>query len=68
MIRSAPEKPWEVLESDVFYFKEQIICFINYFSRFVEICLLLELSTENTINTLKSMFAGLGIPSILLYR
>ena len=61
-----PDLPWIEVASDIFDFeREQYLLTIDYYSRFIEVDKLSDLSSSTTIETLKSQFARHGIPEIL---
>lgn len=65
-IREMPHKPWSVLGSDVFYYKEKpFLIIVDHYSKYFEIISLNNLSAEVTIAAFKSVFARFGIPDIL---
>ncbi|XP_059044987.1 uncharacterized protein K02A2.6-like [Achroia grisella] len=65
-IRDMPHKPWSVLGSDVFYYKEKpFLIIVDHYSKYFEIISLSNLSAEVTIAAFKSVFARFGIPDIL---
>ena len=58
-----PLRPWEVVGTDVFHFKNKhYLCIVDYNSKFPVIKRLEGLSAENLINTVKIIFAEYGIP------
>lgn len=66
MPKEVPFGPWEVLGTDLFYFQgRDFLIVIDYFSKFVEIAELKELSSLAVIKLLKSFFARFGIPKIV---
>lgn len=53
MLRDVPDKPWEVVGVDIFYFKNKaFLLIVDYFSKFVE---LVELHLENTVQVKKDL-------------
>lgn len=61
-----PTRPWEHVGSDLFYCKKRwYLLLVDYYSRFIEVSLLAELSTHEVIEHMKSHFARHGIPEIL---
>lgn len=66
ILRGVPEIPWSVLGTDIFHFKgKDYLLTIDYFSKYVEIRKLSNLSTEEIIVSLKSVFARFCIPEKL---
>ena len=62
-----PDRPWEKVGSDLFYFSSRwYLLVVDYYSRYVEIALLQELSSSAVINQFRSIFARHGIPDILV--
>ena len=62
-----PERPWEKIGVDLFYFdNKNYLVVVDYFSRFIEMCLLTSTTSESVINHLKSLFARYGIVDTLL--
>lgn len=62
-----PNRPWEKLGSDLFYFDNKwYLLLVDYHSRFIEVALLEDLSSSRVILHLKSMFARHGVPDILI--
>ena len=61
-----PDLPWMEVASDIFdWEREQYLLTIDYYSRFIEVDKLPDLSSSTTIETLKSQFARHGIPEKL---
>ncbi|KFM57554.1 Transposon Ty3-I Gag-Pol polyprotein, partial [Stegodyphus mimosarum] len=64
--KEIPNGPWEVLGTDLFYFQgRDYLIVIDYFSKYVEIGHLEDLSSVAVIKQLKSFFARHGIPKIV---
>ena len=58
-----PDLPWIKLGCDVFdYDGEQYMVLIDYYSKFIEVDKLLDLSTTTLVNALKAQFTRYGIP------
>ena len=58
-----PEGPWEVVGSDLFDFKGvPYILLVDYFSRWIEVVELRDMTTESVLHRMKRVFARLGIP------
>lgn len=64
MSHDIPSRPWAKVGVDLFEFKgrEYLLC-VDYFSKYPEIALLQNMSSEATVTALKSIFARHGIPS-----
>ena len=57
------EAPWLEIGSDLFEFhRKNYLLAVDYYSRWIEIYELKEISSKNVITKLKSMFSRLGIP------
>ena len=66
MPKEVPNGPWEVLGTDLFHFQgREHLLVIDYFSKYVETKALTELTSVETIRSLKKMFSRFGIPKIL---
>ncbi|KAF6034356.1 hypothetical protein EB796_007337 [Bugula neritina] len=62
-----PSRPWEKLGSDLFYFDNKwFLLVVDYYSRFIEVALLEDLTSSKVILHLKSIFARHGVPEILI--
>ena len=60
-----PERPWQKVATDLFYHSgKTYIIVVDYYSRFFAIAPLKSMTTENTLNHLKSFFCRHGIPEI----
>ena len=58
-----PEKPWQELGSDLFEFQGKIyLLIVDYYSRWIEIYQLREMTSRSVIVKLKNAFARFGIP------
>ena len=68
LIRSDfPNRPWERVGSDLFFLEGKwYLLVVDYFSRYVEVDLLSELSSLEVVSHLKSIFARHGIPEMLI--
>lgn len=63
LLREVPEGPWQTLGLDFFHFKgKEWILIIDYYSKYVEVSRLENLSGFTVISKLKSVFARHGIP------
>ncbi|XP_060873973.1 uncharacterized protein K02A2.6-like [Metopolophium dirhodum] len=61
-----PDKPWQVVDTDLFYFQGKNYVFIvDYFSKFVEFVMIPKLTSSNTINAIKSNFSRHGVPETI---
>lgn len=64
--REVPDGPWQVLGIDIFFFRgSNYLLTIDYFSKYVEVIILRDLSSESVISSLKSQFSRFGIPFIV---
>ena len=62
-----PERPWQRVGTDLFQWEnKQYVLVVDYFSRYIEIALLKETSSDAVINHLKSIFARHGIPEVVI--
>ena len=63
-----PERPWEVLGTDLFEFKKKTyIVLVDYYSRWIEVKQLTpQATTTNVISRLKSAFISFGIPEVII--
>ena len=60
-------RPWERIGSDLFFLNNRwYLLVVDYFSRYIEVELLSELSSLEVVNRLKGLFARHGIPEILI--
>ena len=60
-----PERPWQKVATDLFYHSgKTYIIGVDYYLRFFDIASLKSMTTENTMNHLKSFFCCHGIPEI----
>ena len=58
-----PELPWQKVASDLFHWNQKTyLLLVDYFSRYVEIARLDQLTANEVINHTKSIFARHGIP------
>ena len=62
-----PEYPWQKVGSDLFEWEEKhYLIIVDYFSRWIEIAMLRNLSSKATIEHFKSIFARFGIPEVVV--
>lgn len=62
-----PNRAWEKVGADIFYFEgKNYLLIADYFSKYVEICLLKTMTSSEIITNLKSIFARHGIPKIFI--
>ncbi|XP_033106584.1 uncharacterized protein K02A2.6-like [Anneissia japonica] len=62
-----PSRPWEKLGIDLFHFKnKEYHIVVDYFSRWVEVSHLHEISSACVVKKLKQIFAQHGIPEIIM--
>ena len=60
------ERPWSELGADLFEFEgQQNLLLIDYYSKFIEVEELKELTSKATIDALKSQFCRHGIPNTM---
>ncbi|CAI6377494.1 unnamed protein product [Macrosiphum euphorbiae] len=65
-VRDFGDNPWEIVGTDIFqYQNRQYLLIIDYFSKYVDIEILEDMSSETTINKLKLIFSRYGIPLVL---
>ena len=58
---------WEKVGVDICVFgKENFLVICNYFSNYPEVCRLSSIASESVINAMKYVFAGQGIPQVML--
>ena len=58
-----PERPWQHIAVDLCYHKgKDYLVAVDYHSRYIEICHLVNTTTTPVINKLKNMFSRWGIP------
>ena len=61
-----PERPWSELGADLFEFKgQQYLLLIDYYSKFIEVEELKELTSKAIVDALKSQICRHGIPDTL---
>lgn len=66
IIREVPDMPWQEVASDLFHKSgENFILSVDYYSRYIEVTELKDLSAESTIKALKEQFSRQGIPEKL---
>ena len=62
-----PDYPWQKVASDLFEFKgKPYLILVDYYSRYIEMAKLSNISSAQVINHMKSIFARHGIPEILV--
>lgn len=62
-----PERPWERLGADLFEFqKSHYLLIIDYYSRWIEVRKLPSLTSSDTIEAFKSVFATHGIGEVVI--
>ncbi len=58
-----PNRPWKKVATDLFEWKKSTyLLIVDYYSRWIEMCLLQSLTSESVIQHTKSIFARHGIP------
>ena len=63
MASELPDRPWQKVGSDFFYFRGQTyLLVVDYFSRFIEIAKLTSTTALSVMNYLSSLFARHGVP------
>lgn len=61
--RELPNGPWETLGVDVFFCKNtNWLLTVDYFSKYVEISKLPDISTDSVVTALKTQFCRFGVP------
>jgi len=67
VIKELPNRPWAKIGSDLFEFNSAYYLFsVDFYSKWIEIAKLSNLSSNNVICHLKSQFAKYGIPDELI--
>ncbi|CAG4976944.1 unnamed protein product [Colias eurytheme] len=62
-----PDTPWEVLAADIFQIKNKyFILVVDYYSKYVEVASLRDITSGSVIKQLKDMFSRHGIPKRLI--
>ena len=62
-----PDLPWEMATSDIFAFEgEHHLLLVDYYSKFIEVTKLKDLTSQETIGVLKEHFSCHGIPAKLI--
>ena len=62
-----PDRPWKKLGSDIMEWEgEDYLLVVDYFSKYIELALLKNLTSETTVGHMKSIFARHGVPDILV--
>ncbi|XP_031571389.1 uncharacterized protein K02A2.6-like [Actinia tenebrosa] len=62
-----PDLPWMQVASDIFYFEgHNYILTVDYYSKYIEVTKLTDVTTSQTIEALKAHFAAHGIPEKLI--
>lgn len=63
---SIPTLPWQKVGSDIFeYGKKYYLVLVDYFSNYVEVCKLNNISSRTVIDNMKEIFARHGIPEFV---
>ena len=61
-----PELPWNVVGTDIFDWQgKHYLCTVDYFSKYIEVDQLRDLSSATTVETLKTQICRHGIPEVL---
>ena len=62
-----PDLPWEIAASDIFAFEgEHYLLLVDYYSKFIEVTKLKDLTSQETVEVLKEHFSRHGIPAKLV--
>ena len=62
-----PERPFQKVAADLFEFeKKEYLIFVDYYSRFIEIASLGNITSAVVTNRLKNIFARYGVPATLM--
>ncbi len=62
-----PDLPWAMAASDIFTFEgENYLVLVDYFSKYIEVTKLKDLTSQETIEALKEHFSRHGIPAKLV--
>jgi len=65
-VKDFDDNPWEIVGTYIFQYKNrQYLLVIDYFSKYVDIEILENMSSETKINKLKLIFSRYGIPIVL---
>lgn len=64
---SIPDRPWEKVGVDYFYFKgSDYLLVVDFYSKYPEVINVTSKTAETTITAMKSIFARHGIPNIII--
>lgn len=67
LFHEIPSLPWSKVSADLFELKSvHYLVVMDYYSKYIELVSLNDISSKGVINKLKSMFARHGIPQILV--
>ena len=62
-----PERPFQKVAADLFEFKKKnYLVFVDYYSRWLEIASMGNITSDTTIGRLKNIFARYGVPATLM--
>ena len=61
--REVPQRPWQKLGADIFELNSKsYLLVVDYYSKYPELCLLIDKTAGSVITGMKSMYARHGIP------
>lgn len=62
-----PKLPWNKVGSDIFeYKKKYYLIIVDYYSNYVEVCKLNNISSNSVIDNMKEVFSRHGVPNLLI--
>ena len=63
MPHETPDRPWQKLGTDIFeLYSKSYLIIVDYYSKYTELCLLRDKTSQSVITSMKSVFARHGIP------
>ena len=63
LLHTIPEKPWTKVATGLFHcFNQNYLILVDYTSKYIEVCQLQNLTSEEVIAKMKSSFSRFGIP------
>ena len=62
-----PDRTWAKVDSDIFHVRgKNFIVVVDYYSKFLEVENVPDMTPESTVHALKAIFARNGIPHLLI--
>ena len=62
MPHETPDRPWQKLGTDIFeLYSKSYLIIVDYYSKYPELCLLRDKTSQSVITSMKSVFARHGI-------